>query len=40
MTVSSPSGTIKGKAVRIDSDGALVVSSKSKSQRILVGDVS
>ncbi|MGQ0638075.1 MAG: biotin--[acetyl-CoA-carboxylase] ligase [Nitrososphaerota archaeon] len=39
VTVLSPAGMIRGKAVRIDKDGALVVSSKGKSQRILVGDV-
>jgi len=39
VTVLSPAGMIRGKAVRIDKDGALVVSSKGKSQRMLVGDV-
>ena len=39
VTVLSPTGTIRGKAVRVDKDGALVVSSKGKSKRILVGDV-
>ena len=31
---------IKGKAIRIDQDGALVIEDKSKSRRIMVGDVS
>ena len=39
VTVLSPTGMIRGKAVRVDNDGALVVSNKGKSQRILVGDV-
>ena len=39
VTVLSPTGMIRGKALRVDKDGALVVSSKGKSQRILVGDV-
>jgi len=39
VTVLSPTGTVRGKAVRVDKDGALVVSSKGKSQRILVGDI-
>jgi len=38
-TVSTSSGKIKGKAVRIDNDGALVISQGKKTQRILVGDV-
>ena len=40
ITISTPSGKIRGKAVRIDNDGALVLSSQGKNQRILVGDVS
>ena len=39
VTVLSPAGMIRGKAIRVDKDGALVVSSKGKSQRMLVGDV-
>jgi BirA family biotin operon repressor/biotin-[acetyl-CoA-carboxylase] ligase len=39
ITISIPSGKIRGKAVRIDDDGALVVSSRGKNQRVLVGDV-
>jgi len=39
VTVLSPTGMIRGRAVRVDNDGALVVSSKGKSQRILVGDI-
>ncbi|MGI0082386.1 MAG: biotin--[acetyl-CoA-carboxylase] ligase [Nitrosopumilaceae archaeon] len=40
VTVSSSTGKIAGKALRVDYDGALVISSKGKNQRILVGDVS
>lgn len=39
VTVLSPTGMIRGKAIRVDKDGALVVSNKGKSQRILVGAV-
>ena len=38
-TVSTSSGKITGKAVRIDNDGALVISQGKKNHRILVGDV-
>jgi BirA family biotin operon repressor/biotin-[acetyl-CoA-carboxylase] ligase len=40
VTVSTSSGQIKGKAVRLDDDGALVISQKGTTQRLLVGDVS
>lgn len=39
-TVSTSSGKFSGKAIRIDNDGALVISKGSKNYRILVGDVS
>jgi len=39
VTVSTSSGKITGKAIRIDNDGALVISHASKNHRILVGDV-
>ena len=32
-------GKIKGKAIRIDEDGALVVSNKDKTNRIIAGDI-
>jgi len=32
-------GKIKGKAIRIDEDGALVVSNKDKTDRIIAGDI-
>ena len=38
-TVSTSSGKISGKAIRIDNDGALVISHANKNHRILVGDV-
>jgi len=38
-TVSTSSGKITGKAIRIDNDGALVISHGKKNHRILVGDV-
>ncbi|MGB6463696.1 MAG: biotin--[acetyl-CoA-carboxylase] ligase [Nitrosotalea sp.] len=40
VRISSPSGEIKGKAIGIDNDGALLISSKGKTQRLLVGDIS
>lgn len=40
ISVKSPTGPIHGRAVKIDKDGALVISGKGKSQRVFVGDVS
>ena len=40
VTVSTPSGPVKGKAIAIDENGALILSSKGKIQRVLAGDVS
>jgi BirA family transcriptional regulator, biotin operon repressor / biotin---[acetyl-CoA-carboxylase] ligase len=40
VTISTSSGKISGRAIRIDDDGALVISQGKKTQRILVGDVS
>ncbi|MGI0102620.1 MAG: biotin--[acetyl-CoA-carboxylase] ligase, partial [Nitrosotalea sp.] len=39
VKIASPSGEIKGKAVGIDVDGALLILSKGKTQRLLVGDI-
>jgi len=39
VIVSTSSGKINGKAIRIDNDGALVISHGKKTHRILVGDV-
>lgn len=38
-TVSTSTGKITGKAIKIDNDGALVISNSNKNHRILVGDV-
>ena len=38
-TVITSDGKIKGKALKIDNDGALVLAQKGKKQRVLVGDV-
>ena len=38
-TVITSEGKIKGKALKIDNDGALVLAQKGKKQRVLVGDV-
>ncbi len=39
ISVSTPTGIIQGKAIQVDYDGALVLSSKGIKQRVLVGDV-
>ncbi len=39
VKISTPNGTITGKAVEIDYDGALLISNKGKTQRLLVGDI-
>lgn len=39
VMVKTTSGKITGKALRVDYDGALVISHKNKNYRILVGDV-
>ena len=38
-TIITSDGKIKGKALKIDNDGALVLAQKGKKQRLLVGDV-
>ncbi len=38
-TIITSNGKIKGKALKIDNDGALVLAQKGKKQRVLVGDV-
>lgn len=40
VNISTPSGYVKGRATGIDNDGALLVSLRGKTQRLLVGDVS
>ena len=40
IEISDGSKTIKGKALRIDQDGAIVIENKSETKRIMVGDVS
>lgn len=40
VRIAHPEGEIKGKAVGIDSYGALLISNKGKTQRLLVGDIS
>jgi BirA family biotin operon repressor/biotin-[acetyl-CoA-carboxylase] ligase len=39
VSVITSEGRVSGKAVKIDDDGALVIQSKGKTNRILVGDV-
>ena len=39
ISVSTSDGRIKGKAIKIDKNGALVVKTNNQFQRILVGDV-
>ena len=40
IAITLPNETLRGKAVRIDDDGALVISNKGKTRRVIVGDVS
>lgn len=40
VKISTPNGYVTGKATGIDNDGALLVSSRGKTQRLLVGDIS
>ena len=39
IVASSSDGMIKGKAVKLDADGALVIYSKKKYQRVIAGDL-
>ncbi len=39
VELNTTDAKIKGKAIRIDEDGALVVSEKGKSSRIIAGDI-
>lgn len=40
ITIKLPNQKLSGKALRIDSDGALVIANKGKTRRVIVGDVS
>ncbi len=40
VKISTPNGYVRGRAIGIDNDGALLVSNKGKTQRLLVGDIS
>jgi len=40
IAITLPNETLRGKALRIDNDGALVISNKGKTRRVIVGDVS
>ena len=40
IVITLPNETLRGKALRIDDDGALVISDKGKTRRVIVGDVS
>jgi len=39
IVASSSDGKIKGKAIKLDADGALVIYSKKKYQRVIAGDL-
>ncbi|MDP3781119.1 MAG: biotin--[acetyl-CoA-carboxylase] ligase, partial [Nitrosopumilaceae archaeon] len=39
ITVDTSESKITGKAIRIDNDGALVISKNGSEHRLLVGDV-
>ena len=40
ITMTLPNETLRGKALRIDGDGALVISNKGKTRRVIFGDIS
>lgn len=40
ITVSTPNGKITGKAIKLDTDGSLIIMQKSKPVKIMAGDVS
>jgi BirA family biotin operon repressor/biotin-[acetyl-CoA-carboxylase] ligase len=40
ISIKLPDEKLSGKALRIDNDGALVISNKGKTRRIIVGDIS
>ena len=39
ISISTTSGKIKGKAVKLDNDGALIVKTNNQFQRVLAGDI-
>ena len=39
VSIITNEGNLNGKAVKIDSDGALIISMGKKIERILVGDI-
>jgi len=39
VSVSTPRGQVKGRAIKLDDDGALLISQGGKVHRILVGDI-
>jgi BirA family transcriptional regulator, biotin operon repressor / biotin---[acetyl-CoA-carboxylase] ligase len=40
VSIKLPDEKLSGKALRIDNDGALVISNKGKTRRVIVGDIS
>jgi BirA family biotin operon repressor/biotin-[acetyl-CoA-carboxylase] ligase len=40
IVITLPNETLRGKALRIDDEGALIISNKGKTRRVIVGDVS
>ena len=39
VSIITGEGNVNGKAVKIDSDGALIISKGKKAEKILVGDI-
>jgi len=39
LELNTRDGKIKGKAIKIDEDGALVISNNDKIRRIIAGDI-
>ena len=39
VSIITNNGNLNGKAIKIDNDGALIISKDKKTERILVGDI-
>ncbi len=40
ISITTNEGKITGKAIKLDNDGALIISKGQKNKRLLVGDIS
>jgi BirA family biotin operon repressor/biotin-[acetyl-CoA-carboxylase] ligase len=39
VEINTEEGKIKGKATKIDEDGALIISNKNKTEKVIAGDI-